>query len=375
MELYLRVVWQAVAFFPFAAALIALPFLIHHYRKYGSMTFARFFLCYSFVLYALCAYFLVILPLPSREEVAQMTGPGVQLVPFSFFRDLGTETDFRIGDPSTYLPALFSNFTLQFVFNIALLVPFGAYLRYFFRRGLWQTVALCFCASLFFELTQLSGLYGIYPRPYRLFDVDDLLCNTLGGLLGWALTGPLLPLLPDREAIDQKAYRKGERISFTRRSLSFLVDLVFVSLLGSLLDAAGLPFAFGAAYLLYFGLFQWACRGKSLGKRLTKLCVVNRDGSRVALWRCLLRYGLVTLFFTAYTGGASLLRAVPFASQMMGVFLAALWLCAGAFAFLLETALNRSSKTGRDYLYGRLSGTRLMSTVLRQPQPNFDEKG
>ena len=51
MESYLRVVWQAVLVFPFAAALIALPFLIHHYRKYGSMTFARFFLSYSFVLY------------------------------------------------------------------------------------------------------------------------------------------------------------------------------------------------------------------------------------------------------------------------------------------------------------------------------------
>lgn len=36
MESYLRVVWQAVLVFPFAAALIALPFLIHHYRKYGS---------------------------------------------------------------------------------------------------------------------------------------------------------------------------------------------------------------------------------------------------------------------------------------------------------------------------------------------------
>ena len=60
MTFYLKVVWQAVMVFPFAAAVIALPFLIHHYRKYGSMTFARFFLAYSFVLYGLCAYFLVI---------------------------------------------------------------------------------------------------------------------------------------------------------------------------------------------------------------------------------------------------------------------------------------------------------------------------
>ena len=54
MESYLRVVGQAVLVFPVAAALIALPFLIPHYRKYGGMTFARFFLSYSFVHYALC---------------------------------------------------------------------------------------------------------------------------------------------------------------------------------------------------------------------------------------------------------------------------------------------------------------------------------
>ena len=33
MESYLRVIGQAVLFFPVAAALIALPFLIHHYRN------------------------------------------------------------------------------------------------------------------------------------------------------------------------------------------------------------------------------------------------------------------------------------------------------------------------------------------------------
>ena len=107
MLFYVRVVWQAVLAFPFAAAVIALPFLIHHYRKYGCMTFAHFFLSYSFVLYALCAYFLVILPLPTREEVAQMTGPTMQLIPFSFFRDLSKETGFQLNQPSTYLPALF----------------------------------------------------------------------------------------------------------------------------------------------------------------------------------------------------------------------------------------------------------------------------
>ena len=30
-----------------------------------------------------------------------------------------------------------------------------------------------FLLSLFFEVTQLTGLYFLYPGSYRLFDVDD----------------------------------------------------------------------------------------------------------------------------------------------------------------------------------------------------------
>ena len=95
------------------------------------------------------------------------------------------------------------------MFNIALLVPLGFYLRYYFRRRLFPSVLLALGVSLFFELTQLSGLYGIYPRAYRLFDVDDLICNTLGGFLGYVLTGPLMKVLPDRDGIDKRSYQKG----------------------------------------------------------------------------------------------------------------------------------------------------------------------
>lgn len=371
MESYLRVVGQAVLVFPVAAALIALPFLIHHYRKYGGMTFARFFLSYSFVLYALCAYFLVILPLPDREAVAQMTGSSVQLLPFSFFRDLSKETGFRLAEPSTYLPALLSTFTLQFVFNIALLMPLGFYLRYYFRRKLLPAVLISLGVSLFFELTQLSGLYGYYPRAYRLFDVDDLLCNTLGGFLGYVLTGLLMKILPDRDKIDEKSYQKGERVTFTRRCLSLFVDMIFVSLLGTVLSIflSQLPFnlPFALAYLLYFGLFQGLWGGKSLGKRLTKICVVNQDGSRVLLWRCLLRYGLLVAFIYCFFAVAEAVFLLPASSGFAQTFLRLLWFMVGFFALLVESARNSVSKIGRDYLYGRLSGTRLASTVLRQP--------
>ena len=363
MGFYVGVIRSALLYFPLLAAVITLPFLLHHYRKFGSVTFLRFFLAYSFALYLLCAYCLVILPLPDWDEVAKLTGPSVQLIPFSFFRDLPKETDFVLTDPSTYLPALTSTFTLQFLFNFALLFPLGFYLRYYFRRKALFTGIASFCLSLFFELTQLSGLYGFYPRAYRLFDVDDLLCNTLGGLAGYLVTGWLWRILPDRDRIDEKSYEKGERVTFPRRCFALLVDMFFVSLLYGLLSIFRLPFAFPVAYLLYFGLFQWACGGKSLGKRLTKFCVVNRDGSRVLLWRCLLRYALLELFCYAFWGVAWVFRQLPLDSPLVGAFLVAVWLFAGLSALLLEAAVNRSAGARRDFLYGRLSGTQLKSTV------------
>ena len=49
MSGYTEVIFQALVLFPLAALLITMPFLIHHYRKFGSITFPRVFLVYSFV--------------------------------------------------------------------------------------------------------------------------------------------------------------------------------------------------------------------------------------------------------------------------------------------------------------------------------------
>ena len=53
---------SAVALFPAIAGLFTLPFMVHQYRKYGSIPFLRILAIYLFIFYLLCAYFLVILP-------------------------------------------------------------------------------------------------------------------------------------------------------------------------------------------------------------------------------------------------------------------------------------------------------------------------
>ncbi len=184
MSAYLFPVKMAVLTFPFLALGLALPFLIVQYRRFGSFQFWRAVVVYSFVFYMLAAYFMVILPLPSRSAVAALTTAKFNLVPFMALREFLHTTVFSPMHPGTWLAAMKQPGFIQPAFNIVLTLPFGVYLRYYFKRPLWQVLMLSFGLSLFFELTQLSGLYGYYPRPYRLFDVDDLILNTSGGVLG-----------------------------------------------------------------------------------------------------------------------------------------------------------------------------------------------
>lgn len=75
--------------------------------------------------------------------------------------------------------------------NFVFLAGVGALLATQTRRA--RVAVLWFMAlSGGIELMQLSALFGIYPCPYRHFEVDDLILNIGGGLTGFALTRALI---------------------------------------------------------------------------------------------------------------------------------------------------------------------------------------
>ncbi len=79
MSAYITPIKSCPAGFSFPSIGDINDFFVIQYRKYGRFILSRALVLYSFVFYLLCAYFLVILPLPSIEEVAQMTGPKMEL--------------------------------------------------------------------------------------------------------------------------------------------------------------------------------------------------------------------------------------------------------------------------------------------------------
>ena len=225
MEVYLESIKTAFLIFPFLAFLITLPYLLLQYHKYGSVPLIRSSIVYTFILYLLTAYFLVILPLPSKEEVLMMPTKVPQLIPFTFIGDFIE----AFKETSGVLSFLKSPIVYTTLFNIAITIPFGIYLRYYFKKKWYTTIIYTFLLSLYFEITQLTGLYGLYPKAYRLFDVDDLIINTFGGLIGYLITPIVTIFLPDRDKIDKLSYKRGKVVSIYRRFLAFLIDIFILA--------------------------------------------------------------------------------------------------------------------------------------------------
>ena len=293
--------------FPVLAAFFTIPYAVYQYRKYGSLLVLRVVIVYSFILYMTCAYFLTMLPLPPIAEVARYTSPTMDLVPFHAWTNFWENTSLVLSDPSTYLGAMKEQCFYEPFFNILLLVPLGVYLRYYFRRSWWQAILIGFLVSLSFELIQLSALFGIYPRPYRLFQVDDLINNTFGALVGFWITPVFSFFLPSRDRLDEVSYKRGRTVTYMRRGFAFLFDW---AILTGVLHLAGRVFGsptlsdmlamdgkrsvvlYIIVIVLYFILLPWLTRGRTIGKFLVGIRLMSENKRPPKLFQYILRYGL-----------------------------------------------------------------------------------
>jgi glycopeptide antibiotics resistance protein len=295
MSAYIFPIRTALIFFPILSFIFSVPIFIFQYRKYGHFVFFRGIVIYSFIFYLLCAYFLVILPLPSPTEVATYTSQQLEWRPFiPTIQNFLSETVLEISHPRTYLQTLMQGVVLEPLFNILLFVPFGVYLRYYFQLNLKQTILVSFCLSLFFELTQLSGLYFIYPRAYRLADVNDLIHNTFGGFMGYGLSPLISHFFPSRVKMDEKALRLGKHVTYTRRIIAFILDIILLNILQSFL--VNISDIFGNESLLlvlYLVFFQFLTGGWSVGKKIVKIKVTMENGERPTLFILIKRYLLL----------------------------------------------------------------------------------
>lgn len=272
---YLYPVTFAFGVFPIAALLFTLPFLVVQYRRHGYVNKVRALVLYLFLLYLMNAIFLVMLPLPTSRHNLPLSGGALQLIPFHFIHDIMKETSIVPGEPSTYWRLLQERAVWQVLLNVALTVPFGMMLRYYFRSGPIASLILSFLLSLFIEVTQLTGIYGIYDHPYRVFDVDDLMTNTLGGMLGFLLAEWLSRYLPRIEHLDCGVDLTTKRVSYTRRGLALMFDYILLGILMTFIHEIGINQAYFVSTGIYFMLIPYLTGGRTPGKWLVRIQLVG----------------------------------------------------------------------------------------------------
>lgn len=202
----------AVLLWPFASVAFTLPILVYLYRRDGRLRFAHVIETYLAVLYVLGLACFAFYPLPSDETGLGFTyGIPWQLDPLRFIKDFQT-------DGWRSVP--------QLAFNVAFFMPLGFIAGRLFNMSFPKALLLGFCGSLLIEITQGTGIYGLYRYAYRTADVNDLMTNTLGACIGWFVASLY------KRAVPQTALAVRDDISvhpsFIRRCVALAVDLIFV---------------------------------------------------------------------------------------------------------------------------------------------------
>ena len=161
----------AVIMWPFLSFLLTMPILAFFYHRDGRLRFASAAAAYCSVLYLAGLACFTLYPLPTGDA-----GPGItygippQFNPLNFIFDIVKDG----------WKAVF-----QTLFNVVLFLPLGFIAGRFLQMKLPAATILVLVVSCLIETAQLTGLFGIYPYAYRTFEVDDIIFNTLGGVLGW----------------------------------------------------------------------------------------------------------------------------------------------------------------------------------------------
>lgn len=145
---------------PLCALIFVLPVILLYGGFFQKSSWKHIFLLLIFEVY-ICVMFNVV-GIPSIQHI--LWEPAINLVPFS---------DFGSGF-----------FFFGFSMNILMFVPFGFLLPLLWKSMRdWKHTGLAgFCLSLLIEVSQLFS--------FRATDIDDLIANTLGAVLGywaWAL--------------------------------------------------------------------------------------------------------------------------------------------------------------------------------------------
>lgn len=365
MVVYLKPVATAATLFFILSVALTVPWAIYQYRKHGYFSVWKSILLASFLFYGMSAYFLVILPLPAVRDNCQVLGPlssYMQTNPFQFIHDIKRESAVVWSDWRSYRQLIQVPAFYQLFFNVLLLFPLGVYARYVWqrKRDVWKVALLGFFTSLFFEVTQLTGLYGLYKCPYRLFDVDDLLANTTGALLGFFIAPLFLMLVPSKQQLIQRDEKMERQKEATRGAelLALLIDLVIAQFVSTVLSNLT-GWSERLLFLIILGALQVVYPlvkdGRTLGSTVVRIRYVSIDP---VVWKALLKRWLAIALPYAFGMLATFLNEqVPFVEGFDLLFiLAIVGISLLVFAWVAMHIIWRLIRQNKPFYFDHYSG-------------------
>jgi|GEM_PF-1121063 len=325
------------------------------YRRFGRLSPGRSVAGAATVVYLIAVGGYTLLPLPLSKAASCAAGTGGVSLDV-----LGPARELRDAAALGLSAAAQSAELRQLLLNVLLFVPFGVLGVRLLGLHPAAAVVLGLFASAAIEITQYTGIFGLFCR-YRVADVGDLETNTLGALVGALLA--LTPLFAWIRTPRQLLAGSGLRpLTRGRRLWGMTFDLAFVGAAGvvasaltslsgdeQLLGLAGrlapavraLGDAAWAFPLLVTVLPVLGPRRSSWGQRCVWLDITRADGSRASLWQALLRC-------LAGGGGYTILTMLgtgPLPAAGWGDGAATAWvLCSGLFLLFDRSARGLSPR-------------------------------
>jgi glycopeptide antibiotics resistance protein len=218
----------AVAIGVVLAVLAFVPYVAIAQRRHGRLGAPRLLVSLAMLIYGIAIWTYTLLPFPDPDAYRCA---GVELDPLRIATDLSSGLG---GGNALANPAV-----LQLFLNVVLFIPLGVFIRIVWDRGILVSIAAGLGLSLVVELTQLTGVWGVYPCAYRVFDVGDLFTNTVGAAVG-SLAALALPRTRRIGRGDATDIDPPQPVTRWRRALAMMCDWVSVYLIGL---TASLPVA------------------------------------------------------------------------------------------------------------------------------------
>lgn len=344
-----------------AGIVLFVPFVAVSYRRRGTVTLGRGLLWAAGLVYFWAIWTYTLLPLPTSTT---LRCAGTNLTAFAFLDDMA-EVVHKYGNHP--LAVLTDPVVVQVALNVVLFVPLGFFVRVLVRRGVVVSALTGLALSVFVETTQVTGVWGIYPCAYRVFDVDDMITNTVGAVIGSLLA---LVVAGRRGAAAVGDADRPRSVTKHRRLLAMFCDwlgftltmsAVQVVMRGFLLYVLDVPLAgtdLPSVVSVAAALLVWWVTTLATGRTIGDLAVQVRYGSGslpgpvTRVLRCL--FGI---------GGYGLLLLAPSVSGIPAV----VGQLTGAFV-LLSVIATLFSRNGRG-LPGVLSGQTVADSRSEDSEP------